>query len=155
MFCRKNQWEGTKFPRELFHDSKSKRGGVLMHTKMIIGTFNRTGASRDGRQRTLDSEDEDFLSGEDELEVVASDVVGWAYVGSHNFTPSAWGNLSGSASNPSLNIVNFELGVVFPLKSEKEIDNVACWERPPRKYNLKKDRAWIQEEVLPALLGGV
>lgn len=29
---------------------------------------------------------------------------GWAYVGSHNFTPSAWGTLSGSAFNPILNV---------------------------------------------------
>lgn len=29
---------------------------------------------------------------------------GWAYVGSHNFTPSAWGTLSGSAFSPTLNV---------------------------------------------------
>jgi hypothetical protein len=29
---------------------------------------------------------------------------GWAYVGSHNFTPSAWGTLSGSSFNPILNV---------------------------------------------------
>lgn len=33
MFCRKNQWEAEKFPRELFGQSKSKRGRVLMHSK--------------------------------------------------------------------------------------------------------------------------
>jgi tyrosyl-DNA phosphodiesterase-1 len=32
-----------------------------------------------------------------------SSVVGWAYVGSHNFTPSAWGTLSGSAFSPVMN----------------------------------------------------
>lgn len=30
--------------------------------------------------------------------------IGWAYVGSHNFTPSAWGTLSGSGFNPTLNV---------------------------------------------------
>jgi tyrosyl-DNA phosphodiesterase 1 len=37
-------------------------------------------------------------------------VVGWAYVGSHNFTPSAWGNLSGSAFTPILNVRLFTSG---------------------------------------------
>jgi hypothetical protein len=30
--------------------------------------------------------------------------IGWAYVGSHNFTPSAWGTLSGSGFSPTLNV---------------------------------------------------
>ena len=34
MFCRKNQWEGAKFPRELFVESRSERGKVLMHSKV-------------------------------------------------------------------------------------------------------------------------
>jgi tyrosyl-DNA phosphodiesterase-1 len=28
----------------------------------------------------------------------------WLYVGSHNFTPSAWGTLSGSGFSPVLNV---------------------------------------------------
>lgn len=32
------------------------------------------------------------------------DLVGYAYVGSHNFTPSAWGTLSGSGFTPILNV---------------------------------------------------
>ena len=34
MFCRKTQWGGANFPKDLFHDSNSKRGKVLMHTKV-------------------------------------------------------------------------------------------------------------------------
>lgn len=34
MFCRRNQWEGKNFPRELFHQTRSKRGKVLMHSKV-------------------------------------------------------------------------------------------------------------------------
>ena len=34
MFFRRNQWEAAKFPRDLYHDSKSKRGKVLMHSKV-------------------------------------------------------------------------------------------------------------------------
>lgn len=36
MFCRRNQWAGAKFPRPLFHDSTSKRGSVLMHSKASV-----------------------------------------------------------------------------------------------------------------------
>jgi tyrosyl-DNA phosphodiesterase-1 len=34
MFCKEATWLRNTFPRELFHDSNSKRGGVLMHTKV-------------------------------------------------------------------------------------------------------------------------
>jgi len=159
MFCRKAQWEAEKFPRELFHDSKSKRGRVLMHSKMILGTFsnNTSSSSSAGSSSSrayrapIDSEDE--ADSGNERSNTNTNITGWAYVGSHNFTPSAWGTLSGSLSQPSLNIVNYELGIVFPLKNEKEANAVACWERPPRKYNLDTDRAWIQDEVLGSMFG--
>jgi tyrosyl-DNA phosphodiesterase 1 len=31
-------------------------------------------------------------------------VAGWLYVGSHNFTPSAWGTLSGTSFTPVMNV---------------------------------------------------
>jgi tyrosyl-DNA phosphodiesterase-1 len=34
MFCRKRTWEAAKFPRNLFHESRSRRGRVLMHSKV-------------------------------------------------------------------------------------------------------------------------
>ena len=34
MFCAPNQWRAAKFPRDKFYDSKSKAGGVLMHSKV-------------------------------------------------------------------------------------------------------------------------
>jgi len=34
MFFKRADWASAGFPRELFHDSKSKRGGVLMHSKV-------------------------------------------------------------------------------------------------------------------------
>lgn len=34
MFCRSKQWEARTFPKELFYDSNSKRGRVLMHSKV-------------------------------------------------------------------------------------------------------------------------
>ncbi|EPS99962.1 hypothetical protein FOMPIDRAFT_1060549 [Fomitopsis schrenkii] len=137
MFCRRNQWEGAKFPRDLFHQSRSKRGRVLMHSKMILGIIRDKSAASDTRSDS-ETESEDDTS--------KAKAVGWLYMGSHNFTPSAWGTLSGSAFNPTLNITNYELGILLPVHSEEEANQLACWERPPRKYVLGKDEPWIQSE---------
>ncbi|KAH7882123.1 tyrosyl-DNA phosphodiesterase-domain-containing protein [Phlebopus sp. FC_14] len=166
MFCRTNQWEASHFPRELFCDANSTGGRALMHTKMIIATYNnekrtpfstakgssnRAGNddSKDkGRSKVIVISDSDS-STESETKPEANnqnEPIGWAYVGSHNFTPSAWGTLSGSGFNPVLNIVNYELGILFPLYGEDDLKRVSCFKRPPRKYVPGKDRPWIQEE---------
>ena len=44
IFCRRATWEAKNFPRQLFHDSKSTGGPVLMHTKV-------RGTERDYRRR--------------------------------------------------------------------------------------------------------
>lgn len=67
---------------------------------MIIATMQRTSSTK-----TEDSETEEDYS--DEEVRIIEPAVGWAYVGSHNFTPSAWGTLSGSAFNPILNVSAF------------------------------------------------
>ncbi|KAL5498179.1 hypothetical protein ACEPAH_2309 [Sanghuangporus vaninii] len=156
MFCRKAQWEAKNFPRELFYDSNSKRGRVLMHSKMIIGYFKDKSSSSvfSGRRAGATKDDVDLSSGEEGNNADSNDasvgkekVIGWAYIGSHNFTPSAWGTLSGSESNPSLNIVNYELGIVIPLRSFEELEKVACWKRPARQYVKGVDRPWMQDEM--------
>jgi len=67
---------------------------------MIIAMLqeNALAGKRKSGERT-DSEDDT----DDDIEVIEP-AQGWAYVGSHNFTPSAWGTLSGSAFNPTLNV---------------------------------------------------
>ncbi|TFY63635.1 hypothetical protein EVJ58_g3136 [Rhodofomes roseus] len=145
MFCRRNQWEAAKFPRELFHQSRSKRGRVLMHSKMILGLIRDKSiafGSGSGGQSDSETEPEDDEAAPTEMEKL----IGWLYMGSHNFTPSAWGTLSGSAFNPTLNITNYELGILLPLHSEEEANRLTCWERPPRKYVLGRDDPWIQSE---------
>lgn len=143
-----------------------------MHTKMIIATFRQrstpfsvpssskassAAASAKGKGKSnaepitisdseTESESEDDRAGVDVASSSPKEPIGWAYVGSHNFTPSAWGTLSGSGFNPILNNVNYELGIVFPLYSEQEVERVSCFKRPPRKYVLGEDRPWIQEE---------
>lgn len=144
IFCRRKQWAAKNFPRDRFYDSKSKGGPVLMHSKMIIATYrNSTFVSKGSLQEDSETEDDT----DDEIKVIQP-AFGWAYIGSHNFTPSAWGTLTGSAFSPVLNISNYELGVIFPLKDEAEVNLVACWERPPRRYVSGKDDPWMQEESI-------
>ncbi|KAG9078650.1 hypothetical protein FRC06_008259, partial [Ceratobasidium sp. 370] len=117
IFCQRRQWDASTFPKELFVDSNSKRGKVLMHSKMILGLLGNE-ASSEGKP------------------------AGWLYVGSHNFTPSAWGNLSGSGFSPIMNITNYELGIVMPLENVAQGDALACWKRPARAYVRGKDEPW-------------
>ncbi|KAJ7147676.1 hypothetical protein C8R43DRAFT_1010422 [Mycena crocata] len=124
LFCVRKKWEGKGFPRAAFHDSKSRAGRVLMHTKMIIGSITQ-------KQGTTQNS--------------PSDPAGWMYVGSHNFTAPAWGNLSGSDSAPVLNVNNFELGVVVPLKTAEDLNQASAWERPPKKYSTR-DLPWLKDE---------
>jgi len=116
MFFKRADWASNGFPRELFHDSKSKRGGVLMHSKvwlpilislpvcsmtlhlqMILGTLRRTPPLSNARGKAKDDGGEDDSVTESESDDGDSDIVerrvkGWIYVGSHNFTTAAWGS---------------------------------------------------------------
>ncbi|KAJ7230370.1 tyrosyl-DNA phosphodiesterase-domain-containing protein [Mycena pura] len=127
LFCTRKKWEAKNFPRLAFHDSRSRAGPVLMHTKMIIGSFSQ----KQGNSESIPA---------------GAAAAGWMYVGSHNFTPPAWGNLSGSADAPVLNVNNYELGVVLPLKTAGELDEASAWQRPPRKYAVD-DLPWVREST--------
>jgi len=120
-----------------------------MHSKMIIATTRENALG--GRGKTLATTNADSGSetedSDDDIVEIQKDI-GWAYIGSHNFTPSAWGNLSGSSFNPVFNITNYEIGVVFPLKDEAQANKIACWERPPKKYVLGNDLPWMQNDSL-------
>ncbi|BEJ13832.1 hypothetical protein CspHIS471_0310060 [Cutaneotrichosporon sp. HIS471] len=79
-------------------------------------------------------------------------VGGWVYVGSHNFSPSAWGTVNFKNSPPTLNISNYELGIVFPLprgKAETMANHIAAHKRPPCSYT-KRDEPWDQKKYLPS-----
>jgi tyrosyl-DNA phosphodiesterase 1 len=65
---------------------------------MIVATFPRAGPFSDADPAShLDS---DVV----EVKKDQADTIGYVYVGSHNFTPSAWGTLSGSGFTPVLNV---------------------------------------------------
>ncbi|KAK0448032.1 tyrosyl-DNA phosphodiesterase-domain-containing protein [Armillaria borealis] len=139
MFCRKAQWSGRNFPRDKFYDSKSRAGKVLMHTKVMRYLFTRLDLITSSQMiigllsdKPVDVDDSD--TEDSDIEVVDAPI-GWGYLGSHNFTPSAWGTLSGSAFRPVLNIKNYEIGIVFPIKNEDVLEKVTFWERPPKRYD--------------------
>lgn len=67
---------------------------------MIIAMLQENALAGKRKQGELTDTEDDT---DDDIEVIEP-AQGWAYVGSHNFTPSAWGTLSGSAFNPTLNV---------------------------------------------------
>jgi tyrosyl-DNA phosphodiesterase-1 len=79
---------------------------------MIIATYRpkksifETSNQSKGKEKELSDSETEPES--DDIEI-KNDPIGWAYVGSHNFTPSAWGTLSGSGFNPVLNVSQFIL----------------------------------------------
>lgn len=60
-------WGGAEYPRSVLRDCKNVREGILMHDKMLFARPSRTLQAKSGRR-----------------------VEAWAYVGSANFTVSAW-----------------------------------------------------------------
>ncbi|KAK7031729.1 tyrosyl-DNA phosphodiesterase-domain-containing protein [Favolaschia claudopus] len=122
LFCSSEKWKAANFPKDSFYDSKSRAGKALMHTKMILATLKQKKAA----------------------DTAPSGPAGWMYVGSHNFTRPAWGNLSGTRDAPVLNVDHFELGVVVPLMTTKDVNAASAWERPPKKYT-ERDVPWMKD----------
>ena len=92
-------------------------GTVLMqHAKMIIAIMHDEGllgGKGNGKKADYDSDTDTDTDMEDDVIEIKDEKVGWAYIGSHNFTPSAWGNLSGSSFNPVLNVSGLSCGSGF------------------------------------------
>lgn len=69
--------------------------------------FTRSTNSDKGKSKVIvisDSETESESDVPENAPKAQKEPIGWAYVGSHNFTPSAWGTLSGPGFNPTLNV---------------------------------------------------
>ncbi|RWA11986.1 hypothetical protein EKO27_g3087 [Xylaria grammica] len=94
-------WDSPTFPRELVHDCKSVRPGLLMHTKALFV-----------RQYQNQSQ------------------TSWAYIGSANLSESAWGRLvkDRASGQPKLNCRNWECGVLIPMESQAVKSGWAAFE---------------------------
>ena len=95
-----------------------------MHSKMIL-----VSESSDEKSITL-------------LQDKESKQTGWFYLGSHNATPAAWGEYIDN-ERTVLNIKNWELGIIFPLKSPTMLDEShqifkIPFKIPPASYVLNK-----------------
>ncbi|KAI1638816.1 tyrosyl-DNA phosphodiesterase-domain-containing protein [Biscogniauxia mediterranea] len=92
IFAQGKWWKAATFPRELVHDCKSVRKGILMHNKIMFVRH--------------------VLAGE--LKAA------WAYVGSANLSESAWGRLVKDKATglPKLNCRNWECGVIIPVPAD-------------------------------------
>ncbi|KAI1367803.1 tyrosyl-DNA phosphodiesterase-domain-containing protein [Xylaria arbuscula] len=86
-------WYHASFPRQLIHDCKSVRPGLLMHSKIL---FVRPPVQEKEKLRP------------------------WAYIGSANLSESAWGRLvkDGGLGQPKLMCRNWECGVLIPIDSQ-------------------------------------
>ena len=91
---------------------------------MVLGTFKDrsasgigSGSSTQSRLHALsvdtDSEDDESHTGTQDEQLA-----GWAYVGSHNFTPSAWGTLSGTVARPILNVSVLPFRLIAPRSAD-------------------------------------
>lgn len=92
IFCKKQWWDQTSFPKAVLRDCKSKRLGVLMHNKIIY--------VRHGRPTDTNPTPARFV-----------------YVGSANLSESAWGRLTKdrASGKPKMTCRNWECGVVVPI----------------------------------------
>lgn len=120
---------------KLLHQPVSLRGNIMMHHKAIV-------AIKKGCEYAAHSDEKDL--------------VGWAYMGSHNLTQAAWGNISSGkkGGEVQLSINNWELGVVVPISSndlkesqqylpENMKASIITWKRPVEKYK-ESDVPWDQ-----------
>jgi tyrosyl-DNA phosphodiesterase-1 len=86
-----------------FHSHPDKMIIAVMRDEGHIGGKDK--AKKVDYESDTDTDvDDDDDDDDDDVVEVKDEKVGWAYIGSHNFTPSAWGNLSGSSFNPILNV---------------------------------------------------
>ncbi|KAG8161829.1 hypothetical protein KVR01_008816 [Diaporthe batatas] len=119
-------WDSKSFPREVLRDSKNVQAGLLSHSKLF---FVRRPASGDEGTRG-----------------------GWAYLGSHNLSESAWGRLvkDRNTGQPKLNCRNWEAGVLIPVTTPTP--------RPssnPNTGGTPTDRPGEGESMLDAFQGAV
>ncbi|GAA5957856.1 hypothetical protein JCM21900_001288 [Sporobolomyces salmonicolor] len=131
IFCPSKTWNAPNFPKHLFYRGQSKRARVAAHTKLILA------------MRKVDSDPRSRSSLPEQHE-------GWLYLGSHNFTPSAWGRLQNGGGGPQLLINNYELGVVIPIRAqsaqelETKATELVTYRRPLVKYSAG-DLPWMQD----------
>ncbi|KAK3837330.1 MAG: tyrosyl-DNA phosphodiesterase-domain-containing protein [Linnemannia gamsii] len=109
-------WNQRTFPRVVMHDFElvGRHKGYLMHTKTILAKAKQA-------PQTLNRRAPPPPPSHDPRKLA-----GWFYVGSANCTESAWGTMankrSGALQGLCINIRNWELGVVYMIETEEEME---------------------------------
>ncbi|KAG0377008.1 hypothetical protein BGX24_006855 [Mortierella sp. AD032] len=109
-------WNQRTFPRVVMHDFElvGRHKGYLMHTKTILAKAKQA-------PQTLNRRAPPPPPSHDPRKLA-----GWFYVGSANCTESAWGTMankrSGALQGLCINIRNWELGVVYMIETEDEME---------------------------------
>lgn len=109
----------AKYPKSLMFQCQSQHGhGQPLHSKIIAAHSRNT------------------------------DAPVWYYLGTANFTPSAWGKLVKGGS--ALMTANYELGVIVRAEHLPSICPKGFpfpYQRPPKPYS-SDDTPWFQDQVL-------
>ena len=80
---------------------------LLLRSQLVAGLGAAFSKQKQKQKKVLESDsDSDIIEIDNPATAAVSGEppIGWMYIGSHNFTPSAWGTLSGSAFTPVLNV---------------------------------------------------
>ncbi|KAF8947423.1 hypothetical protein BGZ46_005588, partial [Entomortierella lignicola] len=119
-------WEDLTFPKRVMHDFEcvGNLHGSLMHSKIILAKV-----ARHPNSLSMSIPEPAQVAARRER---ATNCVGWFYVGSANFTESAWGtvaNKKATEKNKSglhVTMRNWELGVVYAIETEDEMHELAA-----------------------------
>ncbi|KAG0217284.1 hypothetical protein BGX31_000292, partial [Mortierella sp. GBA43] len=119
-------WDDHSFPKRIMHDFECAGSleGSLMHSKFILA--KATGMSL-GTGRPISTP----ANAGNGASPKVTRCAGWLYVGSANFTESAWGMMSNKTAtqtdDPGLYVSsrNWELGVVYVIETKEEMQALA------------------------------
>lgn len=125
IFAQRKMWSKPDFPRQYVVNCNSTSSRALMHSKIIIHS------NCEPKEEFLE-----FVSLED------SQKQGYLYLGSHNHTQAAWGKWQ--IRNPILTVLNWELGIVIPIKYSKNKGFKIPFKLPPAEYS-KSDFPWFNQ----------
>lgn len=119
IFCKKSHWDGPKFPRSLFYHCESLYGSHQpLHSKTILCQYRHRADPQQVR--------------------------GWLYVGSHNFTASAWGKFI--RDKQGIMVSNYEVGVLLPVEAAADLK--LPYKRSPLMKYAQAEVPWMQDEQL-------
>ncbi|KAG0309635.1 hypothetical protein BGZ98_000044 [Dissophora globulifera] len=118
-------WKDSTYPQRVMHDFECVGAlrSSLMHSKLVlaevVNSSNSSGRSKSAPGRTAGGQQ------------AATKCAGWFYIGSANFTESAWGSIASKRPTAKqegglyISMRNWELGIVYVVETEEEMNTLA------------------------------